>query len=183
MGYDHMAGVIWTTGLAGAGKTTFAHKLASRLKKSGRLNVINLDGDKLREEVFFGTNLTANYERDTRLSLANHYVGLANYLASQGQIVIVSTISMFDEIYERNREIFPNYIEIFLNIDKVTLFERNQKNLYISDIKTSHVYGVDIKADYPKAPHFLIENHTENDINAVIEDVIHRVEQQFLSLK
>ena len=100
------SGVIWLTGLAGAGKTTFASELFKHLKQLHG-NVILLDGDVFRR--IFGES---GYEKAQRLITAHKLHALTAFLEQNDLIVIVAAIAAFDEIYALNRKNFKNYFEM-----------------------------------------------------------------------
>lgn len=68
-------------------------------------------------------------------------------------IVIVSAISMWNEIYEYNRKYLKNYFEIYIKCEFEELKRRDKKNLYTQALKgeISNVVGVDIPYDEPNA--------------------------------
>ena len=103
--------VIWLCGLAGSGKSTLAMALNERLRAKFD-NVIYLDGDESRE--IFGH---FSYDKNGRIDMAIKRSKLANFLSKQGQIVIVSTISLFNEVYEFNRATLQNYFEVFVECE------------------------------------------------------------------
>lgn len=145
--------VIWITGLSDSGKSTLARLLSQRLRRNFN-SITLLDGDQLRE--VFGVN--KNYDRDSRLNLGFKYSKLCKMLAEQGHIVIIATIALLKEIHTWNRAKLPGYFEVFLNIPIEELRRRDSKGLYRRyDLgETTHVYGLDLKADYPKCPDFKI---------------------------
>ena len=115
--------VIWITGLSGAGKTTLAKAFLPFLPQPRLL----LDGDEMREALsLFG----GGYERADRLKLALTYSRLCLLAANQGQQVVCSTISMFHEVHQWNRENLPGYFEVFLDLSPETLLARDYKNVY-----------------------------------------------------
>jgi len=149
------AQVIWITGLSGAGKTTVANHVAVSLQQKN-INTIKLDGDVLRS--VFGSE--GQHTREDRLSLARSYSRLCKELAGQGYTVICSTISMFHEIHEWNRNNLPGYLEVYLRVPIDVLEGRDTKGIYVKaksgDI--SNVAGVDLKVDEPRSPDILIDN-------------------------
>ena len=149
--------VIWITGLSGSGKTTLAKELYRVLSKQTSA-ITHLDGDVLRE--IFGTTATEQkyYERPQRLALAMSYARLCNLLSSQGLTVIISTISMFDEIYNWNRKNLPNYFEVYLKVPLDVLKSRDPKKLYqlFEKGKLKNVSGLDLPVDEPTSPDLLI---------------------------
>lgn len=152
--------VIWLCGLAGSGKSTLARALNERLRAKFD-NVIYLDGDELREilEHF-------SYEKQGRIDMAIKRSKLANFLSKQGQIVIVSTISLFNEVYEFNRVNLQNYFEVFVECEFEELKRRDQKGLYTKALsgEIANVVGVDIAYDAP-SPNFTINNTKTIDLD------------------
>ncbi len=148
--------VIWITGLAGSGKTTLAKTLASDLENSGCKPVL-LDGDILREVL--DKDSSSEYSREARLNKGLRYAKFCHLLSSQGFFVVISTISMFDEIYSWNRANLPNYFEVYLKVSLKEL-KRRDKNLLYSRFEAglvSNVVGLDIQADEPQKADLVIE--------------------------
>mgnify|MGYP000692908248 CR=1 FL=1 len=155
--------VVWVTGMPGAGKTTFADALAKQLKVQGRQDIIRLDGDQLRE-VFANTD----YSVCARLSLAMQYAKLANMLALQGYIVIVSTVSLFHKVHQWNRANLPNYVEVYLNPSMDVLHNRNQKGLYTD--AGNNILGKDIAPEFPQNSDYEFNDEDiRSSVNLIIE--------------
>lgn len=152
--------VIWLCGLAGSGKSTLAMALNERLRAKFD-NVIYLDGDESRE--IFGH---FSYDKNGRIDMAIKRSKLANFLSKQGQIVIVSTISLFNEVYEFNRATLQNYFEVFVECEFDELKRRDQKGLYTKALsgEIANVVGVDITYDAP-SPNFTINNTKTIDLD------------------
>lgn len=152
--------VIWLCGLAGSGKSTLAMALNERLRAKFD-NVIYLDGDESRE--IFGH---FSYDKNGRIDMAIKRSKLANFLSKQGQIVIVSTISLFNEVYEFNRATLQNYFEVFVECEFEELKRRDQKGLYTKALsgEIANVVGVDITYDAP-SPNFTINNTKTIDLD------------------
>lgn len=150
--------VIWITGLSGSGKSTTAKQLALLLE-SHKQPVVLLDGDELRTvfEPFMGKE--TSYERAARMAFATVYSNLCSLLARQGLIVIIATISLFDEIHTLNRLTMPNYFEIYLDVPLDVLKQRDIKGVYGSsrENESSSVVGSDLQFDPPKNPDLKID--------------------------
>ncbi|TQR32965.1 adenylyl-sulfate kinase [Campylobacter sp. MIT 99-7217] len=159
--------VIWLTGLAGSGKSFLAEKICEKLRAEFE-NVIYLDGDELRE-------LLGHFEYDKkgRLEISYKRAKFAKFLSDQGMIVIVSAISMFDEIYSFNRKNLKNYFEIYVKCDFDELIKRDKKGLYSAALKgeIKNVVGVDIKFDEPKA-HFVLDNTNFKQYELKLEEAL-----------
>lgn len=75
--------IIWITGESGAGKTTLAKEMQSKMD-----NCINLDGDDMRTSLTKGLGFSEadRYENNIKIAV------LARILEKQGFNVIISTI-------------------------------------------------------------------------------------------
>lgn len=145
--------VIWIMGLAGSGKSTIGKELYKEIKKLIP-NVIYLDGDELRDILgFYG------YDKQSRIEIAIKRSKIANFLSKQGIVVIVTTISLFNEIYEFNRKTIKNYIEVYIKCSINELIKRDQKGLYSAknNGKINNIVGIDINPDKPN-PMIEIDN-------------------------
>lgn len=117
-----MGVVCWITGFSGSGKTTLAQQLIFDLQDKKPLL---LDGDVLRE--ILGNQC---YDRESRLGLAHSYAKLAQYLSDQGFVVVVATISMFEEVREWNRNNIKNYYEVYLKVSEDLRKSKDVKGLF-----------------------------------------------------
>jgi cytidine diphosphoramidate kinase len=144
--------------LSGSGKSTLADKVVTLLKNKG-LPVIHLDGDKLRD-VFGSSKLSRkNHTRKSRISLAMQYAHLCQIISSQGVTVVISTISMFNEVHNWNRINLKNYVEVFLKVPLKELRRRDPKGIYhrYDTGKLKNVAGLDLLVDEPKTPDWLFD--------------------------
>lgn len=161
---NKMHGVVWITGLPGAGKTTLANLLVMSLKKF-QITPILLDGDTLRA-VFNNQQ----YDRSSRLNLATTYSKLATELAEQDHLVVVATVSMFDEVRELNRKSNARYCEVYLEVPMDELYRRDQKALYSKALNNSveNVPSVNMSLELPKEPDIIF---TSSDLSALNDNV------------
>lgn len=161
------SGVIWITGLSGSGKTFLAIRLVEKYRSEGH-TPIHLDGDDLR--LIFET--AQKYDSASRLNLAKVYARLAKLLASQGHLVIVSTISMFHEIHELNRQ-NEFYCEIYIESDGSSLKKRNNRSVYKNSdgSETFDVVGNDISPEIPNSPHSVVSINFDNPLSPDIDEL------------
>ena len=117
-------GVVWLTGLSGAGKTTLAHALRDWLSASGYLVQV-LDGDVLR-----AANPQIGFDRDSRLRHIVSTARLAADLAADGAIVLVSLISPYREVRQQAREMCHEFIEVYVDASLEECERRDPKGLY-----------------------------------------------------
>ncbi|WP_139470629.1 adenylyl-sulfate kinase [Campylobacter armoricus] len=169
-----VASVIWLTGLAGSGKSTIGKALYEKIKQKYK-NIIYLDGDELRDLLgYYG------YDKQSRIDMALKRSQFAKFLNDQDMIVVVTTISMFNEVYEYNRQNLKNYFEIYIKCSMEELIKRDQKGLYTKALndKIKEVVGIDIKFDEPKA-HFVLDNTLQNDLDDKVDIIFNLITKEF----
>jgi cytidine diphosphoramidate kinase len=148
-------GVIWITGLAGAGKSSIAGEVVTRLRACVPDPAILLDGDAVR--AVFGDN---GYDRESRLAAAYRISRLAGLVAAQHVIAVVATMSLFHEIHAFNRTLGMHYLEVLVQCSEVNLHQRTP--LYAQD-DGAQVVGRGIPAELPRAPHLVVHNDNARD--------------------
>lgn len=159
--------IIWLCGLAGSGKSTIGKALTQKLRQKYN-NVIYLDGDELRDLLgHYG------YDKDSRIEVAIKRAKFAKFLSNQGQIVVVTTISMFKEIYKFNKENLKNYFEVYIKCEMEELLKRDQKGLYSKALKgeIKDVVGVDISYDAPES-NLVIDNTNKENLDRNIDEIL-----------
>lgn len=166
----HVTGrVFWITGLSGAGKTSVGSELCNRLRASGH-PVIFLDGDALRAAI--AEDLGHSAENRRRSAMRN--ARLCRLLAEQGNDVVCATISLFHEVQRWNRENIPGYHEIYLRVPLEELRRRDTKGIYAAgqggDVRD--VVGIDVPAEFPEAPHLVLDNYGELDVGAAVDRIL-----------
>ena len=87
------AGAIRITGYSGSGKTAVARQ-AERILRQKNIEVVLLIGDDLRR-IFV---CRWGYERAEQVELGQGYFRLANHLSSQGVVVIIAAVAMYDQV-------------------------------------------------------------------------------------
>jgi len=147
-------GVIWITGYSAAGKTTVSRKVESELKKLN-YQTIYLDGDDLR--AIFGNSW--KFDQSSRIELAYIYFRLCSHLSSQGYVVVISAVAMFDELLIWIKGNIPNAIQVYLKVPQEERRERDAatKKIFINSNMNDDSY------DEPKNADLEIKNHGEND--------------------
>ena len=167
----HLERLIWVTGLPASGKTTVARILSEQLVQKN-YKVLRLDGDQLRNALK-STDTMLKYDADSRLKNALTYSALAKSLLPQFDYIILSTISMFRNVYITNRKTFLNYFEVYLNVPYEVRSSRDPKGLYKSfATETSNeFFGESLKVDIPKEAHFTHDYNPNDDACDVAQKI------------
>ena len=119
-------GVVWLTGLSGAGKTTIARGAAQLLEQAGYRAVV-LDGDALRD----GLNADLGFSREDRLENIRRIGEVARLFAENGLLCIVAVISPYAAARQAVRtRIGANFHEVFIAASPDVCESRDPKGLY-----------------------------------------------------
>lgn len=160
----HKSGVLWLTGLSGAGKTTLSLELEQALFNLGWQSYV-LDGDNIRHGVSADLGFSAA-DREENIRRVGEVAAL---FAGAGLIVITAFISPYraDRARAREavaREIGPNaFHEVFVSASLAICEERDPKGLYAKARRGEIADFTGISAPYeaPIGPELTLETGAE----------------------
>ena len=161
--------IFWITGLSGSGKSTIGEHLKGKLEKEYGKTII-IHGDDIREIFKF-----KSYTKNKRLELGKSYSNLCKLVAKQKVNVVFSTVGLFKELFLYNRKNLQNYIEIYIKTDIQKLKKNKSKSFY--KVKTSNVWGFDLKPEYPKKPDILIENNFDKTTAKLAQTIFEKIKK------
>jgi adenylyl-sulfate kinase len=144
---------IWFTGMPGAGKTTIASAVETRLVEGGR-SAYRLDGDNLRH----GVCSDLGFSRSDRETNVGRVGEMARLFADAGTIAIVALVSPYADCREKVRRLHEEdglaYVEVFVNTPATECARRDPKGLYARAHRgqLSGMTGVDAPYEPPRAP-------------------------------
>ncbi|WP_239511385.1 adenylyl-sulfate kinase [Burkholderia sp. JP2-270] len=119
-------GVLWLTGLSGAGKTTLADALAARLRDRG-VHPVVLDGDRLRT----GLNRDLGFTVQDRFENVRRIAEVAALTSESGALAIVSVISPLVAMRDEARSIVGQaFREVYVSTPLACCEARDPKGLY-----------------------------------------------------
>jgi bifunctional enzyme CysN/CysC len=156
-GLKHQSpGVLWFTGLSGAGKSTIANLVEKRLYALGRHTFL-LDGDNVRH----GLNKDLGFTDADRVENIRRVGEVARLMADAGLIVLTAFISPFRAERRMVREMLPpgEFVEVFVDTPLAEAERRDVKGLYkkarAGELK--NFTGVDSPYEPPEAPEIHVD--------------------------
>ncbi len=174
MNNGHFGGVMWFTGLSGAGKTTLAQELEKRLFAKG-YQVFVLDGDNIRS----GLCADLGFEHKDRSENLRRVAEVANLFAKAGIIVITAFISPYAEDRRKARNSMgENFNCVYVKADLKTCEKRDPKGLYKKARagEIANFTGVSDTFEEPENADIIIDTSTqtlEESVQQLEEYVMH----------
>jgi bifunctional enzyme CysN/CysC len=151
----HRGGVLWFTGLSGAGKTTLALELEQALFAKGWQAYV-LDGDNVRH----GLSSDLAFSPADRTENIRRIGEVAGLFADAGFLVLTAFISP----YRADRDMARNtatdaFHEVYIEADVETCEERDPKGLYVKARRGEIPEFTGISAPYevPEQPELVID--------------------------
>ena len=171
--FNHRPGIVWLTGLSGAGKTTIARNVEKKLFQKN-INVFSLDGDNLR----IGLNKNLDFSPEDRTENIRRTAEVANLFTKAGFIVLVSLISPYRSERKKARDIRPEiFREIYIEASLEVCSKRDVKGLYAKAIKgeIKNFTGISSPYEPPEMPHLII-----NTTKCSVEESVKKLEKYIL---
>ena len=105
---------------------------------------------------------------------------LSKLISRQNISVICAGISNSPEVRNWNRKNINNYLEIYLKVDKKSLYKRDRKGIYKKFIKNeiNNVVGEDIFFYEPKDPWLVFDNNNENSISIIVDKILDELKRK-----
>ncbi|BBK42035.1 adenylyl-sulfate kinase [Allostella vacuolata] len=149
-------GILWFTGLSGAGKSTVANLVEKKLLAEGRHTYV-LDGDNVRH----GLNRDLGFTETDRIENIRRVAETAKLFVDAGLIVLVSFISPFRSERRMARELVEadEFIEVFVDTPIDECRKRDPKGLYAkADAgQIKNFTGIDSPYEPPENPELRID--------------------------
>ncbi len=172
----HKGGVLWLTGLSGAGKSTIAMAVEQELFRRGYL-VYVLDGDNVRK----GLNTNLGFSPEDRAENVRRIGEVAALFADAGQIAISAFISPYRSDRRRAREAGgASFHEVYVKANLDTCEKRDPKGLYkrARSGEIAEFTGVTAPYEPPEAPELTIDTDSLS-IDEGVAEVVKYIEAHF----
>jgi bifunctional enzyme CysN/CysC len=172
----HRPALLWFTGLSGAGKSTIANNLETKLHALGKHTFV-LDGDNVRH----GLNRDLGFTEADRVENIRRVAEVAKLFVEAGLITIVAFISPFQAEREMARELVgpDEFIEIFVDTPLDVCERRDPKGLYKKARRgqLQNFTGLDSPYEPPSNPELTLDAHS-NSADDLADRVIHFMQQR-----
>ena len=154
----HRGFAVWLTGLSGAGKSTIAEQLVSRLRAL-EAKVELLDGDIVRTHLSQGLGFSRQ-DRDTNIRRIGF---VAELLARNGVIVIVAAISPYRAARDEVKRRICNFVEVHVDCPIEVLTARDTKGLYKRALagEIGNFTGISDPYESPENPSVVVRSDRE----------------------
>ncbi|MBA4099509.1 MAG: adenylyl-sulfate kinase [Rhodospirillum sp.] len=168
----HKGGVLWFTGLSGAGKSTIAMAVEQELFRRGYQTYV-LDGDNVRR----GLNSNLDFSPADRAENIRRVGEVAALFADSGLIVVTAFISPYRADRNRARTAAGDgFHEIYIKASLETCEKRDPKGLYQKARRGEIADFTGITAPYetPESPELTIDTDRlaiEESVAAVLDHV------------
>jgi bifunctional enzyme CysN/CysC len=152
----HRPCVVWLTGISGAGKSTIANIVSSKLHGLGRHTYL-LDGDNIRH----GLNKDLGFTDADRVENIRRIAEVSSLMVDAGLIVVVAFISPFATERRMARRLVESgeFCEVHVDTPIAVAEERDVKGLYKKarrgEIK--NFTGIDSPYEPPESPEVQID--------------------------
>jgi len=149
---------IFFTGLSGAGKSTVAHVLHTKLLEESDRQTTLLDGDIVRRHLSKGLGFSRE-DRDENIMRIGY---VASEVTRHGGIAICAAIAPYEAARARNRARIGKtgaYIEVYVSTPLSTCVERDPKGLYRKALSggLKGVTGIDDPYEAPRTAEITID--------------------------
>ena len=169
-------GVLWFTGLSGAGKSTIANLVEQKLYARG-VHTALLDGDNVRH----GLNKDLGFTAADRVENIRRVAEVARLMTDAGLIVLTSFISPFRAERRLAREIAAEgeFVEIYVDTTIEDAIKRDPKGLYKRALagEIKNFTGIDQPYEAPEAPQLRLDTAAGSP-EALADEVIALLERQ-----
>ena len=172
----HHGGVLWFTGLSGAGKSTIAMAVEQELFRRG-YQVYVLDGDNVRR----GLNANLSFSPEDRAENIRRVGEVAALFADSGQIVVTAFISPYRSDRRRARAAAGNgFHEIYIKASLATCEGRDPKGLYkkARSGEIAEFTGVTAPYETPESPELTVDTDRFT-VDQSVASVLEYVERNF----
>ena len=153
----HGSGVVWLTGLSGAGKSTIANLLEKQFYSVG-VRTYLLDGDNVRH----GLNKDLGFTAADRVENIRRVAEVARLMVDAGLVVITAFISPFRAERDMARSLFAEneFHEVHVKTPLHVAERRDVKGLYkkARSGQLKNFTGIDSPYEEPTNPEVLIES-------------------------
>lgn len=167
------------TGLSGAGKSTIARYVKSKIEHDLDKPVSFFDGDIIRSHLTEGLG----FSKEDRIKNVTRVGFVAAEIVKHGGIVLASLVSPYYEARKKFKELIEphgTYIEIYVHAPTEILSERDTKGYYKKQSLglMKGLTGIDDTYDIPVNPDLSIDTSLKETLEDTIDQVIRLIQSK-----
>jgi len=169
--HGHRGGLVWFTGLSGAGKSTIANLVDRRLHQMGRHTML-LDGDVVRT----GLCEDLGFSPEDRAENVRRIGEAGRLFARSGVLALVAVIAPYNRDRQATRERMrpDRFVEVYVDASLEICEQRDPKGLYkrarAGEIRD--FTGIDAPYEAPPAPELRLDSGGDVTAEALADRVI-----------
>ena len=81
-------------------------------------------------------------------------------------------MALFDDVRKWNKDNVNNYLEIYIKTSLKNIIKKKYTKIYK---KKSMIVGIDIKPEFPKKPHIIINNDFNRSIEELSNELVQKI--------
>ncbi len=161
--------LFWITGLSGSGKTEIGKMIKRRIEQKYGPTIL-ISGDDMRS--IFNLN---KFTKEERIANGIKFGKFSKFVTDQNINIIFALVSLRNKTRMWNKKYISNYLEIYVKSDIEKIIKSGKKKIYKKYKK--NIVGLDIKAEYPKAPDITIENDFSESLRNISKKLLFKIEK------
>lgn len=150
--------VFWTEGFSGSGKSSILNLVHKKIEKKFG-TTLNISGDELRNLY----NLHG-YKKSDRIKNSYKFSEFLSFLSKKKINVLYSVVGLNHAARRIYKSKIKNFLVTLIDADIIKIIKLGKKKTYK---KKKYILGIDIRAEYPKKPNFIIKNDMKKNLKSL----------------
>lgn len=163
--------VFWTEGFSGSGKSSILNLIHKKIEKKFG-TTLNISGDDLRHLY----NLHG-YKKSDRIKNSYKFSEFLSFLSKKKINVLYSVVGLNHSARKIYKSKIKNFLVTLIDADIIKIIRLGKKKTY-KDKK--YILGIDIKAEYPKKPNFIIKNDMQKNLKTLANQYFNDIKKRII---
>ncbi len=163
--------VFWTEGFSGSGKSSILNLVHKKIEKKFG-TTLNISGDELRNLY----NLHG-YKKSDRIKNSYKFSEFLSFLSKKKINVLYSVVGLNHAARRIYKSKIKNFLVTLIDADIIKIIKLGKKKTYK---KKRYILGIDIKAEYPKKPNFIIKNDMQKNLKTLANQYFNDIKKRII---